>query len=142
VLNMAGNVAEWVSDWYDPRFYGRPEATVPDPTGPVSGTEKVVRGGSWDAMPFFSRSVHRQSHDPLQPAAWIGFRCAQDNNAIQPGSSGPIGAGSANPGTTDLALPTQQTVPGGSEENTANSAPTLPPSPTRAGTPPTLNPGG
>ncbi len=76
VLNMAGNVAEWVSDWYDPRFYGSPEATIADPTGPVSGTDKVVRGGSWDAVPFFSRSVSRQSWNPLQSTAWIGFRCA------------------------------------------------------------------
>ncbi len=141
-LNMAGNVAEWASDWYDPRFYGRPEATVPDPTGPVSGTEKVVRGGSWDAMPFFSRSVHRQSHDPLQPAAWIGFRCAQDANSIQPTSGGPIGASTTNSGTTDLSLPTQASVPGGSEENTSNSAPTLPPAPTQPAAQGTLAPGG
>ena len=86
VLNMAGNVAEWMSDWYDPRFYGRPEATISDPTGPVSGTEKVVRGGSWDTMPFFARSVHRQSRDPLSPTASIGFRCVEDANSQAPTS--------------------------------------------------------
>jgi formylglycine-generating enzyme required for sulfatase activity len=136
-LNMAGNVAEWVSDWYDSRFYGRPEATIPDPTGPVSGTEKVARGGSWDAVPFFARSVHRQNWDPLQPTAWIGFRCVEDANSPAQQGGSPLDAD--NPGGgSDIALPT---LPGDSEETTANSQPTLPPPPTatRSGT---LEPGG
>ena len=140
MLNMAGNVAEWTSDWYDPRFYGRPEATIPDPTGPVSGTEKVVRGGSWDTMPFYARSVHRQSRDPLSPTASIGFRCVEDANSQVPTS--PLGAN--NPGTTgssDLPLPTTAPL-SGNEETTANSQPTLPPAPTTASSQPTLAPGG
>ena len=141
VLNLAGNVAEWVSDWYDPRFYGRPEATIPDPTGPVSGTEKVVRGGSWDAVPFFARTVHRQSRDPLQPpTAWIGFRCVADANSLPIGGS-PLGANNLGGSSNDLGLPTQASS-GGSEENTANSQPTLPPEPTRVTPSGTLAPGG
>ena len=47
--DMLGNVAEWVSDWYDPTFYERsPEQ---NPSGPLEGDAKVIRGGSW-----FSRS--------------------------------------------------------------------------------------
>ena len=65
VLNMAGNVAEWTSDWYDPRFYGRSEATIADPTGPATGTEKVVRGGSWNDQPFFARAVQRMSRESI-----------------------------------------------------------------------------
>ena len=83
-LDMAGNVAEWVNDWYDPVFYQRPEASGFDPQGPAEpnaeiGSEKVIRGGSWDAKPFFARSVHRQSADPLTTGAWLGFRCAADS---------------------------------------------------------------
>jgi eukaryotic-like serine/threonine-protein kinase len=63
-LDMAGNVAEWVSDWYDPVYYQNAGANSLDPTGPIAGTDKVVRGGSWDAKPFFARSVHRQFANP------------------------------------------------------------------------------
>lgn len=144
ILNMAGNVAEWTGDWYDPRFYGRPEATIADPTGPVSGTQKVVRGGSWDALPFYARSVHRQIFDPSQPPpAWIGFRCVEDANS-QAQSGNPLGASDQTTNDSDLPLPTTTTL-GGNEETTANSQPTLPPSPptaTRSGPAPTLVPGG
>jgi formylglycine-generating enzyme required for sulfatase activity len=146
ILNMAGNVAEWTSDWYDARFYSRPEAAGLDPRGPVSGTEKVVRGGSWDAVPFFARTAHRQSRQPLDPTAWIGFRCVEDINAVAPVNA-PIGADVApSLSTPDPAL---LGVPGAAdEETTANSAPTLPPAPTRpveatqSGPAPTLAPGG
>ncbi len=143
MLNMAGNVAEWVSDWYDARFYGRPEATIPDPTGPTSGTDKVVRGGSWDAVPFFARSVHRQTSLPNDPQAWIGFRCAQDANA-QPLTTNPLGADTTSGDNSDLVLPTSASgIPGANEENIGNSQPTLPPLPTaRPTTVATLAPGG
>ncbi len=153
-LNMAGNVAEWVSDWYDPQFYGRPEATIADPTGPVSGTEKVVRGGSWDAVPFFSRTMSRQSAEPGQPAAWIGFRCVEAANSQAATENAPIGANTnTTNNSSDLGLqPTNAAGIGNSEENNNNSAPTLPPPPTVAApttantgpaTPhPTLQPGG
>ncbi|MFN8450831.1 MAG: SUMF1/EgtB/PvdO family nonheme iron enzyme [Anaerolineae bacterium] len=143
MLNMAGNVAEWVSDWYDARFYGRPEATIADPTGPVSGTQKVVRGGSWDAMPFYARTVHRQVFDPSQPPpAWIGFRCVEDANSQL--ATSPLGAGDQPSTTLDIPLPNTPVIGGSDEETTANSQPTLPPAPTSAGTgtQPTLVPGG
>jgi hypothetical protein len=74
---MAGNVAEWVLDWYDDDYYSQ-SPTATDPQGPVGGTERVVRGGSWDAVPFFARSVHRQSLNPIDASPWLGFRCATD----------------------------------------------------------------
>lgn len=142
VLNMAGNVAEWVSDWYDPRFYGRPEATIPDPTGPVAGTEKVTRGGSWDTMPFYTRTVHRQSREPGLPTASIGFRCVEDANS-QAQNNSPLAANDQTNNSLDIPVPTNQSLGGSNEETTANNQPTLPPAPTSAsGTQPTLVPGG
>ncbi|HEX2907148.1 MAG TPA: SUMF1/EgtB/PvdO family nonheme iron enzyme, partial [Phototrophicaceae bacterium] len=94
---------------------------VINPTGPIAGTEKVVRGGSWDAVPFFSRSVHRQSNDPASQTLWIGFRCAAD---------APTGQTAGQPaGTTNTQPSALSTLPpsSGNEEDTANSQPTLPP---------------
>jgi formylglycine-generating enzyme required for sulfatase activity len=132
VLNMAGNVAEWVYDWYDLRYYANPNASQPDPTGPLAGTEKVNRGGSWDTMPFFARTVHRRSQDPLDPTADIGFRCAEDIGAEN--STAPVGADVPITGGSDLALPTNTPNPAtlGTNEEQIDSAPTVPPAPTRA----------
>lgn len=77
--DLAGNVAEWVADWYSVDFYDQPEARIADPTGPVEGTARVIRGGSWDDLPFFARSVQRASADPLTTDATIGFRCVMED---------------------------------------------------------------
>lgn len=153
VLNLAGNVSEWVSDWYDPRFYGTAAATVPDPQGPATGTTKVNRGGSWDTVPFFARAPHRRDADPLSPTAELGFRCVADANsaAVATQSVGPIDA-QLPAGTIDpsaLGVIPGATPAASDEETTANqlnSAPTLPPRPTSTTAPggvaPTLAPGG
>jgi formylglycine-generating enzyme required for sulfatase activity len=77
VHDMAGNVAEWVADWFDEHYY----MNSPDrnPTGPSSGRYKIRRGGAWPNAPFVLRSPHRL--DPLMPGArydYTGFRCARD----------------------------------------------------------------
>ncbi len=73
VLDMSGNVYEWVADWFAP--YSPDRQT--NPTGPASGQEKVIRGGSWGDDRTHIRAAIR-SH--LNPESWldfIGFRCAQ-----------------------------------------------------------------
>lgn len=92
--NMAGNVFEWVLDWYDPRYYSRLEPMV-NPTGPekpvwIGGTgtyvdlltlgeKRVIRGGSWVAPEGSVRSTHRFWNHPLNNSygVGLGFRCAK-----------------------------------------------------------------
>jgi sulfatase modifying factor 1 len=75
-LHLAGNVAEWVADWYDPSYYARSPAD--DPTGPETGDYRVIRGGSFASAADELRGVARGFHNPLKGAAHIGFRCAED----------------------------------------------------------------
>lgn len=119
VLDMAGNVAEWVSDWYGEQFYAQQasQGTVTNPTGPVTGLQKVLRGGSWNTVPFFTRTVHRQSWDPADSQRWIGFRCAAD-----PEDSTSIGSTGVDPQTLGSDVPAAPPE----ENNTQNAQPTLP----------------
>jgi formylglycine-generating enzyme required for sulfatase activity len=73
VYNLAGNVAEWVADWAG----SYPAGPQTDPTGPVSGTTKVVRGGAFSSPLPAAISYARMAIDPTVAGAW-GFRCARD----------------------------------------------------------------
>jgi iron(II)-dependent oxidoreductase len=73
--HMAGNVAEWVQDWFGLDYY----AYMPgkNPQGPAGGRYKSVRGGSWKSKIIMLRTATRSGFGPDQRSATIGFRCAQ-----------------------------------------------------------------
>ena len=74
-LDMAGNVWEWVSDWGSETYYS--SSPYSNPQGPVSGTYKVLRGGSWsyswDGLRTANRSYY---YPPATRSISLGFRCA------------------------------------------------------------------
>lgn len=84
VYDLAGNVWEWVNDWYDPDYYAASPSR--NPQGPISGKFKVIRGGSWDLAPERLRSAQRDLNVPTttdydSPAYRnfnSGFRCAKN----------------------------------------------------------------
>ena len=74
--HMAGNVKEWVDDWYDREYYGEPDHGK-NPIGPLGGEFKVIKGGSWRDLPGFLYSSHRNNNEPGAGMEDYGFRCAR-----------------------------------------------------------------
>lgn len=80
VLDMAGNINEWVADWLDENYYTN--APYANPTGPESGEFKVERGGSWYSGWTSLRSFTRRSYETDDHAHDMeGFRCVIPVNA-------------------------------------------------------------
>jgi len=73
--HMAGNVAEWVHDWFGFDYYSI--GPTRNPQGSPIGRYKSVRGGSWRSRPVMLRTATRGGAFPDQRAATIGFRCAR-----------------------------------------------------------------
>lgn len=74
IYDMSGNVSEWCYDWYgdyssDAQY---------DPTGPISGSERVLRGGSWNVHDFWGYVYYREQNTPSSYSALHGFRLALD----------------------------------------------------------------
>jgi formylglycine-generating enzyme required for sulfatase activity len=73
--DMHGNVYEWCQDWYDPDYYHTSPGL--DPAGPAQGTQRVMRGGSWEGRAEFCRSANRNAFAPDHHGYVLGFRVVQ-----------------------------------------------------------------
>ncbi|MDH3348238.1 MAG: SUMF1/EgtB/PvdO family nonheme iron enzyme [Desulfobulbaceae bacterium] len=72
LYDMSGNVSEWCGDWFGSEYYRA--GILQNPTGSVSGTEKVIRGGSWYYVEKMSRTTSRSSSLPTDHYNDLGFR--------------------------------------------------------------------
>ena len=76
-FDMAGNVFEWVADYYDADYYGSAPDT--NPKGPEAGTHRVIRGGAHAALiDAWVQTTYRQPSAETQGLADTGFRCARN----------------------------------------------------------------
>jgi formylglycine-generating enzyme required for sulfatase activity len=82
VLEMAGNVWEWVQDYYDARYYAASPAA--NPPGPLQGDQRVLRGGSFENQAQDLHAANRFFFDPQAATSSFGFRCAASLEQIAP----------------------------------------------------------
>ena len=70
--DVAGNVYEWCWDWFSATYYSASPGS--DPQGPATGSDRVLRGGSWSSLAFFFRTACRCHGTPAGAANIAGFR--------------------------------------------------------------------
>ena len=76
LYNMHGNVFEWCHDYYGEDYYK--QSPEKDPTGPASGSVRVLRGGSWNVDSRFTRSADRLRHVADNRNFFFGFRLVRE----------------------------------------------------------------
>jgi eukaryotic-like serine/threonine-protein kinase len=75
LLDMAGNVWQWVNDWYDANYYA--SSPVSNPQGPASGDGRVLRGGAWNVNGYLVLPAYRSVFGPTNALNYFGFRCSR-----------------------------------------------------------------
>ena len=76
VYDLAGNLWEWVADWYDATYYQF--SPRENPSGPSAGPLRALRGGAWNNDAKSIRSANRAGYAPDARRNDVGFRCAKD----------------------------------------------------------------
>ena len=76
LYDTVGNVWEWTADWYHRDGYAPLGEDATDPTGPETGSWRVLRGGSFMNLPSYCTCTHREPAGPERVAFTTGFRCA------------------------------------------------------------------
>ncbi len=117
LYDMHGNVAEWCHDWYAGNYYQH--SPDKNPQGPDKGTERVLRGGSWNNTADACRSAYRSKsaslNDSCRTSDAIGFRCVRNEPIKKENNEQPSAAISQ----LEMALTSKRTVIKPKAEDTA-----------------------